>query len=120
MSSSEEEDQMKLYNESAEKSINKPNRISLDKKVISSPDRNQKNQNDSMSSMLFSLQAMEQEDDSMSRTIDHDTSHTNNEELRILSDLETTGVFKMRDEIKHYILNNIQLERKGLNLKIND
>lgn len=45
-------------------------------------------------------------------------SHANLEEIRILDDLETTAVLEMRSRIKSYIVNNVQLERAGLNARI--
>jgi hypothetical protein len=36
------------------------------------------------------------------------------EEMLILSDLDTTDIFKMRNRIKNYILNNVQLSRVGM------
>ena len=39
-------------------------------------------------------------------------------EMQILVDLETTEVFKMRDRIKRYIEENVQVERNGLNYRI--
>lgn len=40
------------------------------------------------------------------------------EEKRILSDLDSTDVFNMRGRIKNYILDNVQLNRKGLKLTV--
>jgi hypothetical protein len=45
-------------------------------------------------------------------------SNANSEELRILNDLETTAVLDMRSRIQSYIVNNVQLERAGLNARI--
>lgn len=40
------------------------------------------------------------------------------EEASILADLDTTAVFHMRDRVKNYIVNTVQLQRQGLNTKI--
>jgi hypothetical protein len=40
------------------------------------------------------------------------------EEKEILEELETTSVFNMREKLKNYIENSVQLHRKGMNLQI--
>jgi hypothetical protein len=46
--------------------------------------------------------------------------NTTPEELNILEHLHTKEVSELREDIRNYILNHAQLERKGLNLKISE
>ena len=47
-----------------------------------------------------------------------ETIENNEEEQQILDDLDTTAVFTMRERIRQYIKNNVQLEREGLKRKL--
>ena len=42
------------------------------------------------------------------------------EEQHILEKLDSKGVLDLKDDIKNYIINHVQLERRGLNLKISE
>ena len=44
--------------------------------------------------------------------------HATHLELQILDDLETTEVFKMREQIQTYIRQHVWLEREGLKLQV--
>ena len=40
------------------------------------------------------------------------------EEKKILCDMESTDIFNMRSQIKNYILDSVQLNRKGMKMTI--
>ena len=58
------------------------------------------------------------QDISMAHDASRRLSSANLEEVRILNDLETTAVLDMRSRIQSYIVHNVQLERAGLNARI--
>lgn len=64
-------------------------------------------------------QSVPEFDISMSKE-DHQTNESAAaiEEASILTDLDTTAVFHMRDRVRNYIVNTVQLERQGLNARI--
>ena len=46
--------------------------------------------------------------------------YTTPEELNMLEHLHTKEISELREDVRNYILNHAQLERKGLNLKISE